>query len=146
MKVVVQRVSQASVTVEETLVSSISNGLMLLVCLEKNDTQETLLRAAKKIAALRIFSDEQGKMNKNITDITGSILAVSQFTLSWNGQKGNRPSFDASMLPDEAQNFFNDFCQLLEKESTRPVKKGSFGADMKVSLVNDGPVTFHLSF
>lgn len=144
MKIVIQRVLESSVSVSGEVVSQIGRGLSLLVCLEKDDQIQTLEKAAKKVLALRVFSDDQGRMNENILQVKGEILAVSQFTLSWNGQKGNRPSFDNSMAPQKAEEYFNQFCQILEKEV--PVKRGVFGESMQVHIVNDGPVTFSLNF
>ena len=103
MKIVVQRVKDAKVEVEGEITGKIEAGLLLLVCLEKGDNIETIEKAYKKVLALRIFEDEDGKMNKNIQDMGGSILSISQFTLSWDGKKGNRPSFENSMVPDQAR-------------------------------------------
>lgn len=144
MKIIVQRVSSASVTVEQQIISRISKGLMLLVCCEKADDLETVEKAAQKILALRIFADEKGRMNLNLGQVSGEVLAVSQFTLSWDGRKGNRPSFDLSMEPSQAEQLFDKFTQILEKSI--PCQRGAFGKNMDVSLVNDGPVTFSLSF
>lgn len=140
MRIVIQRVKSSSVTVNNEVVSSINHGLNLLVCLEKGDGKEQITKAAAKVLAYRIFQDEEGRMNKNVLQVGGEILAVSQFTLSWNGAKGNRPSFDNSMAPDEANKLFEEFCDLLTKYIV--VKKGVFGASMQVDIVNDGPVTF----
>jgi D-tyrosyl-tRNA(Tyr) deacylase len=144
MKIVVQRVGQSSVTVENKIISKIGAGLNLLVCMEKGDDQFSVDKAVKKILALRIFSDENSRMNKNIKDVGGEILAVSQFTLSWDGTKGNRPSFDNSMDPQKAQELFEKFYDGLNKEV--PTQQGAFGASMRVEIINDGPVTFSLSF
>lgn len=145
MKIVIQRVSQAQVKVAGQQVGSISKGLMLLVCLEQGDDQNTLIKAAEKCLKLRIFEDENDKMNLDVTQVSGaSILAVSQFTLAWNGQKGHRPSFDKAMAPAQARIFFKIFCDKLREAI--PVETGHFGASMEVLLVNDGPVTFHLEF
>lgn len=144
MKVVVQRVSEAKVEVEGQVKGHISNGLLCLVCMEQGDSDQSVEKAAKKIASLRVFTDENGRMNKSCLDVEGSILAISQFTLSWDGRKGNRPSFDLSMEPAAADKKFNLFCDLLREQYQ--VETGVFGADMQVSLVNDGPVTFSLSF
>jgi D-tyrosyl-tRNA(Tyr) deacylase len=144
MKIVVQRSLESSVSVASDVIGSISNGLVLLVCLEKGDDEKSIAKAAQKILALRIFADEQGRMNKNILQSGGEVLAISQFTLSWNGQKGNRPSFDNSMAPDEANSFFIKFCDIL-KEQVK-VETGAFGESMQVSITNDGPVTFFLEF
>lgn len=144
MKIVIQRCLKASVRVDGEIVSSIDKGLLLLVCMEKGD-QVDLEKVSQKILNLRLFTDpENGKMNLNILQHGGEILCVSQFTLSWDGKKGNRPSFDNSMAPDEAHQEFETFCQHLENQV--PVSKGVFGAHMEVSLVNDGPVTFSLNF
>lgn len=147
MKIVIQRVSQAEVRVEGTVVSSIGRGMLLLVCMEKGDNEGSLDlgKVAEKVANLRIFQDpESGKMNKNIEQHGGEFLCVSQFTLSWDGKKGNRPSFDNSLEPSAAVELFDSFCEELGRLSK--VKKGVFGASMEVSLVNDGPVTFSLNF
>lgn len=144
MKIVVQRSGPSKVEVHGHLVSQIEMGLVLLVCMEDGDLPTCLKSAADKIIALRIFEDESGKMNKSISEIGGEILAISQFTLSWDGKKGNRPSFDRSMKPELALKMFDEFCKLLSAQVT--VKKGQFGESMKVSITNDGPVTFSLSF
>lgn len=144
MKVVIQRVKNAKVEVSKRVVGQINTGLLLLVCMEKGDEKSSIEKAAQKIRNLRIFEDGNGRMNKSIIDMNGSILAVSQFTLSWDGRKGNRPSFDLSMEPSKANGMFESFCGLLRDEI--PVETGEFGADMQVHLVNDGPVTFSLSF
>ncbi len=144
MKIVVQRSLQSSVTVNNEVVTTIARGMVLLVCMEKSDTDQSVEKAAEKILNLRIFSDSDGRMNENITKSGGEILAVSQFTLSWPGKKGNRPSFDNSMEPELANNFFEKFCNLLELSTV--VKKGIFGANMQVTITNDGPVTFFLEF
>lgn len=144
MKVLVQKVSQAQVLVDEEVVASIKKGLLLFVCFEINDTQETLEKAVNKILQLRIFEDDQHKMNLSISQVKASILSVSQFTLSWDGVKGHRPSFSKSMSPELAKIKFKLFNDLLRKEIQ--VETGIFGADMKVNSTNDGPVTFHLDF
>ncbi len=145
MKIVAQRVSQAKVEIDNEISGQIDNGLLLYVCLEVGDTKETVISSVDKISKMRIFEDDKGKMNKSVLDVGGKVLSVSQFTLSWNGKKGHRPSFDASMPPSEARElyeFFNDSVREREIE----VQTGRFGADMKVGSINDGPVTFHLSF
>ena len=145
MKVVIQRSKKSNVIVEEKIVGEIDKGMVLLVCMEKGDGQSNIEKAAKKILGLRIFSDDQGKMNLSLKQMEGKILAISQFTLSWDGVKGNRPSFDNSMPPNEANELFESFCDLLSKEDV-VVEKGVFGASMEVNIQNDGPVTFSLDF
>ena len=119
MKIVVQRSGHSKVEVQGKVISEIRSGLVLLVCLEKGDAENALIQAADKVSKMRIFQDENGKMNLNISQAGGAVLAISQFTLSWNGQKGNRPSFDLSMSPEEAPKSFDQFCQLLEEEASR---------------------------
>lgn len=143
MKVLIQRVSQASVIIENKVHADIEKGLLLFVCLELNDTPETVEKMANRICNLRIFEDENNKMNLNCTQMPEhKILSISQFTLSWPGKKGNRPSFTNSMKPSQAQLYYEVFNNHLNKKI--PTKRGIFGADMKVSLINDGPVTFML--
>jgi len=145
VKVVIQRSLNSKVIVDEKIVGEISCGMVLLVCFEKGDSHETIKKSAEKIQKLRIFTDEEtGKMNKGITEIGGAFLAISQFTLSWSGTKGNRPSFDNSMEPNLAEEYFNLFC--IELEKTAKVEKGAFGKSMEVRIRNDGPVTFSLDF
>jgi len=143
MRAVVQRVSEASVTVEGKIVGQIDKGLMVLVAVRGEDTEHDFDYIAKKIAGLRVFSDEADKMNLSIKDIGGKLLIVPQFTLYGSVIKGMRPSFTASGSVEEAREKFEAFIKRLEKESI-PVEKGIFQADMKVSLVNDGPVTILL--
>tara|TARA_B100000902_G_scaffold376607_1_gene407883 strand:+ start:408 stop:863 length:456 start_codon:yes stop_codon:yes gene_type:complete len=142
MKVVIQRVDSSSVTVSNEEISSINNGLLLLWGIEVNDTIEDVNVLTKKILNLRIFSDEEGKMNKSIVDVGGSILLVSQFTLLADVSKGNRPSFIKSENPDNAKlllkSAIKNFSEKVE------IKEGEFGAFMKVELINDGPVTILL--
>lgn len=144
MRIVVQRSGISNVSVKNEVVGSIDAGLVLLVCIEKNDNPETVIKAAQKILAIRVFEDENMKMNKSIVEVGGHILAISQFTLSWRGQKGNRPSFDQSMPPEEANELFNLFCEEVRKSA--PVSTGSFGESMDVKIQNIGPVTFCLDF
>ena len=141
MRVVIQRVSAASVTIDGTLKSAIGWGLLLLLGIEHEDTDDDLDWLVKKIAALRIFSDEAGLMNRSVQDIGGACLVVSQFTLHASTKKGNRPSFIRAARPDFAVPMYKKFVAALARESGRPVFTGEFGADMKVSLLNDGPVT-----
>lgn len=148
MKIVIQRSLEASVSVDGNVVGHIPKGMVLLVCMERGDLENPkvdLSKVAQKIINLRIFTDpETGKMNQNLSQSEGEILCISQFTLSWDGKKGNRPSFDNSMEPAKAEEYFNQFCEELSKEAS--VSKGVFGASMQVSLINDGPVTFSLNF
>ncbi len=145
MKIVIQRVQEASVSVDAEVIGSIKIGLLLLVCFEQGDTDEALTKAVDKISKLRIFDDSDGKMNLDIGSIKGEILSVSQFTLSWDGSGGHRPSFEKSMPPQEARLKYALFNRELRQKGI-PVKEGRFGAFMKVSLINDGPVTFLLEF
>ena len=145
MKVVIQRCKKSHVEVNGEIVGQISNGMNLLVCLEKEDTESTVNMAVTKIGKLRIFEDlETGKMNQDISQAGGAFLAISQFTLSWDGRKGNRPSFDLSMGPEQANNLFQIFCEKLSAYAE--VQQGVFAADMQVHIQNDGPVTFVLNF
>ena len=140
MKIVVQRVSQASVKVSGEIVGEISQGLLLLIGIQENYEKEDAEWLAKKILDLRIFSDEEGKMNHSVKDINGEILCVSQFTLIADYKKGNRPSFIKAAKPEKAVPLFEYFKGLI-KSSGLKTESGIFGADMKVSLLNDGPVT-----
>ncbi|MBK6993971.1 MAG: D-tyrosyl-tRNA(Tyr) deacylase [Lewinellaceae bacterium] len=141
MRSVIQRVSQASVTIEGIEKACIGMGLLILLGIEHDDIEEDITWLCKKIAALRIFSDEAGLMNLSIQDIEGEMIVVSQFTLFASTKKGNRPSFIRSARPETAIPLYEKFVETLRQESTRPVQTGEFGADMKVSLLNDGPVT-----
>lgn len=140
MIAVLQRVSRAAVTVEGKIISEIGPGLLLLAGLEKEDTGNDLEYTARKTVELRIFPDDEGKMNRSVVESGGAVLAVSQFTLAGNIQKGRRPSFDSAMPPEEAKVQFDLFVQKLAALGV-PVVTGSFGAHMEVSLLNDGPVT-----
>ena len=143
MRAVVQRVTEASVTVDGKITGAIQEGLMVLVATNGEDTEKDYDYIAKKIAGLRIFSDEQGKMNLSVKDIGGKLLVVPQFTLFGSAVKGMRPSFTASGSVEEARSKFEAFLERLKKEEV-PVETGVFQADMKVALVNDGPVTILL--
>ena len=143
MKVVLQRVSEASVEVSENIISSIGKGLLLLVGADKGDSIENADYLADRILGLRIFEDDAGKMNLSVKDIDGEILVVSQFTLSADVSKGRRPSFSTAMPPEEAQKLFDYFVVKLG-EGKQLVKTGEFGAKMKVHILNNGPVTFVL--
>ena len=141
MRVVVQRVSQSSVIIESDIVSSISKGLLILLGVENNDTLDDVNWLIRKIINLRIFTDIDGKMNNSILDIKGDIIVVSQFTLHAKTKKGNRPSYINAAPPKIAIPLYENFVQVLKNESKLNVLTGEFGADMKVSLINDGPVT-----
>ena len=143
MKLMVQRVSQASVTVAEETVGAIGQGLMVLVCADPGDSDEDLAFLARKLTALRIFSDDAGKMNLSVQDVGGSILAVSQFTLAARWRQGNRPGFSDAAPPEEGRTLFDRFVDMLRQDGMT-VETGVFGADMQVSLINDGPVTLWL--
>ena len=144
MRVVIQRSKKSSVLIEGKTVGSIDGGMVCLVCFEKNDEKQSIDKAVAKLAALRIFPDATGKMTKNIIQIAGEFLCVSQFTLSWRGTRGNRPDFEKSMPFVQAKEYFHIFCQKLNELA--PVKKGVFGESMQVHIKNDGPVTFFLEF
>ena len=141
MRVVVQRVSQSSVIIESDIVSSISKGLLILLGVENNDTLDDVNWLIRKIINLRIFTDIDGKMNNSIIDIKGDIIVVSQFTLHAKTKKGNRPSYINAAPPKIAIPLYENFVQVLKNESKLNVLTGQFGADMKVSLINDGPIT-----
>ena len=141
MRAVIQRVTNASVKVDGKVTGAIDEGLLILVGVEDADTQEDIDWLTKKIVGLRIFNDENGVMNRSVMEIGGGLLAVSQFTLMASTKKGNRPSYIKASKGDYAQPMYEKFCLALEKESGKKVEKGIFGADMKVSLLNDGPVT-----
>jgi D-tyrosyl-tRNA(Tyr) deacylase len=144
VRVVLQRVKNASVTVSGERISEIGEGLLLLVGVARGDGAGEASWLAEKIAGLRIFSDEDGKMNLGVRDVGGEILAVSQFTLLADTRKGKRPSFISAALPEEAEPLFDHFCGRLRAAGIASVKTGSFGAMMDVALVNDGPVTIVL--
>ena len=141
MKVVIQRVSSASVTIESEIVANIQSGLLVLVGIEDEDSQEDILWLSQKIVNLRIFGDENQVMNVSVKDIQGDIIIVSQFTLHANTKKGNRPSYIKASKPEIAIPMYEKFVQQMELELGKKVQTGKFGADMKVTLVNDGPVT-----
>ena len=145
MKCVIQRVRRASVTVGDELISAIDTGLLVLAAVEKGDTEQTMIDAAKKIRELRIFSDEAGKMNRDVAEAGGAILAVSQFTLAGSISRGRRPSFDGAEEPARAKELFEHFVRSLASTGIA-VKTGRFREMMVVSLENDGPVTFSAEF
>lgn len=140
MRAVIQRVKYASCKVDNVITGSIDLGFMILLGFKKGDTKEEIQKVLKKIIGLRVFSDENGKMNKSLKDVGGKILAISQFTLYADVKHGNRPSFTDAMQFDLANTEYNLFCEDLEKEGIE-VSKGIFGADMQIELLNDGPVT-----
>lgn len=141
MRIVIQRVSDASVSIGGTLHSAIGRGLLVLVGVEEGDTPADARWLADKTAALRIFPDEAGVMNRSVTDVDGEILAVSQFTLTASTRKGNRPSYIRAAGHVLATALYDEYCEILFERLNRRVKKGVFGADMQVALINDGPVT-----
>jgi D-tyrosyl-tRNA(Tyr) deacylase len=141
MRAVIQRVTRASVDVKREIVSQIGRGLLVFLGVEGVDSQEDGLWLAGKIARLRIFPDENGAMNLSVRDIAGDLLVVSQFTLFASTRKGNRPSFIHAAEPGQANQLYEEFCQQLETEIAKPVRRGIFGAPMQVDLVNEGPVT-----
>ncbi len=141
MKAVIQRVSEASVTVDGKIISTIKKGILVLVGIENEDTNEDILWLSGKISRLRIFGDEDGIMNKSILDVGGDAIVVSQFTLHASTKKGNRPSYIKAAKPDIAIPIYEQFVEQLQVDLDKKVGTGVFGADMKVSLLNDGPVT-----
>ena len=145
MKVLIQRVKKASVTIDNKLFSSINNGILAFVGIEKGDCSDKIEKAAHKIINLRIFEDENKKMNRSLVDTKGEMLIVSQFTLCGDCKKGTRPSFDNSEAPDIADNLYEEFIEQVRKLGIK-VETGKFGAMMDVELINDGPVTFILDF
>ena len=143
MRVVIQRVNKAQVTIDNEVVGKIKRGFLLLVGLREGDELDQVKKAASKIAKMRIFEDENGKTNLSLKDVNGEILSVSQFTLLVNTKKGNRPSFVEAMRPPKSKELWEDFNQELENKDFH-VETGEFGADMQVSLENDGPFTIVL--
>lgn len=141
MRLVIQRVKEASVSIDGEKVSAIGKGLLVLVGVETGDTEEDVKWLVGKTAGLRIFDDENGVMNKSIQDIDGEALAVSQFTLTASTRRGNRPSYIRAAGHELAVPLYEQYCDLLAETLGKPVGRGVFGADMKVALVNDGPVT-----
>jgi D-tyrosyl-tRNA(Tyr) deacylase len=141
MRTVIQRVSSSSVTISGKVVAAIGNGMMVLVGFEEADTQEDIDWMCRKIAALRIFDDENGVMNLSLTDTGGEVLVVSQFTLFASTKKGNRPSYIFAAKPETAIPLYEKFKKVLSESIGKEVKCGEFGAEMEVALVNDGPVT-----
>lgn len=144
MRILIQRVSEASVTIENFIFNEIKTGLLILLGIENNDTEEDAKWLIQKIVGLRIFNDTDEKMNLSIKDINGELLVVSQFTLHASTKKGNRPSFIKAARPEQAIPLYEQFVSELRKTSKLKVVTGEFGADMKVQLINDGPVTIWL--
>ena len=141
MKIVIQRVSKASVTINQNKVAKINKGLLILLGIVDEDTQEDINWLVRKIANLRVFNDENDVMNNSLMDVNGEVIVVSQFTLHASTKKGNRPSYIKAAKPAVAIPLYENFVQTLEKEINKKVQTGEFGADMKVELLNDGPVT-----
>lgn len=141
MRIVIQRVTEANVKVEGKICGKIGHGLLILVGIEESDSNDDIEWLCKKIVNMRIFDDENGVMNKSIKEIDGNILAISQFTLMAQTKKGNRPSYIRAAKPEISKPLYNEFCKKLSLELGKTVERGIFGADMKVSLLNDGPVT-----
>lgn len=144
MRVLVQRVSRATCTVEGKVTGEIGQGLLLLIGIKDTDTLDDLEWMVRKVAQLRIFNDTHNKMNLSVQDVSGGILAISQFTLYADTEKGNRPSYTQAARPEVAQPLYEQFCQQLSSATGRPVQRGIFGAHMDIELTNDGPVTIML--
>ena len=144
MRIIIQRVRNASVTINGQLHSSIGQGMMILVGIEDADNEEDIAFLVKKVAAMRIFDDENGVMNLSVMDINGEVLVVSQFTLHASTKKGNRPSYIKAAKPDISVPLYEKFCSELSATLGKPVKTGVFGADMQCALINDGPVTIFM--
>lgn len=145
MKVLIQRVSEASIRIDSELYSEIAKGLLVFIGVEKTDTSICIDKLIKKVSELRIFPDDKGKMNLSLLDIKAELLLVSQFTLAGNCNRGKRPSFDSAAPPDLARELYNDVIEGFRARGIS-VETGCFAADMKISLINDGPVSFHLEF
>lgn len=141
MRVLIQRASEASVTIDGSVHGEINRGLVIFLGIESEDTHEDIEWLVRKMTALRIFSDQDGKMNNSIADLNGEFLVISQFTLHASTKKGNRPSYIKAARPEVAIPLYEEFIRILRKESSLKVATGIFGADMKVQLINDGPVT-----
>ena len=141
MRAVIQRVSEASCTVENKITGAITTGFLVLLGIEDADTEDDLQWLAQKISNLRVFGDENGLMNKALADINGGILLISQFTLFAQTKKGNRPSFIRAARPEKAIPLYEKMIKVLEELTSKKIETGIFGADMKIALVNDGPVT-----
>jgi D-aminoacyl-tRNA deacylase len=144
VRILIQRVVNAAVTVDNIVTSEINHGLLLLVGITHSDTETVEDRMAEKVVKLRVFADEDGKMNRSVMEVNGDILAVSQFTLYADAKNGNRPSYTNAARPEQASPAFDRLVAKLSQRIGKPVPKGVFGADMKVALINDGPVTIWL--
>lgn len=144
MRILIQRVKRASVTIDNAIKSKIDEGMLILIGIEESDTAEDIDWLVKKSVNLRIFDDENGVMNKSILDSNGEILAVSQFTLMASTKKGNRPSYIRAAKPEISIPLYEEFCRRIEAALNKPIATGVFGADMKVELINDGPVTIFI--
>ena len=144
MRVLIQRVKEASVTVDNKVISLIHNGLLVFVGITDDDNREDILWLTKKIANIRLFDDENGIMNRSVIETGGDILAVSQFTLMASTKKGNRPSYIKAAKPEISVPLYEEFCAEMEIAVNKPIGRGVFGADMKVCLLNDGPVTIFI--
>ncbi len=144
MKLVIQRVIESNLIIDKKIYSSIGNGMVIFIGISVDDDESFLNSIARKVSKLRIFNDEFGKMNKNVNDINGEILLVSQFTLYADARKGNRPSFIKAAKPENAIKTYNSFIKELQIYIKTKIKTGKFGADMKINLINDGPVTIIL--
>lgn len=141
MRVVLQRVSQASVTVNDEIISEIEKGFLILLGIEEADDSDDIAWLVRKISKMRVFEDQGGKMNQSLIDQGGNALVVSQFTLYANTKKGNRPSFIKAARPNQAEPLYQEFCSILSEEIGKSVSQGKFGTEMKLALINDGPVT-----
>ena len=144
MRILIQRVKRASVTIDNAIKSKIDEGMLILIGIEESDTAEDIDWLVKKSVNLRIFDDENGVMNKSILDSNGEVLAVSQFTLMASTKKGNRPSYIRAAKPEISIPLYEEFCRRMESALNKPIATGVFGADMKVELINDGPVTIFI--
>ena len=144
MRVLIQRVKEASVSIDGDTISLIHNGLLVFVGITEDDSREDILWLTKKIANIRLFDDENGVMNLSVIETGGDILAVSQFTLMASTKKGNRPSYIKAAKPEISVPLYEEFCTEMELAINKPIQRGVFGADMKVSLLNDGPVTIFI--
>lgn len=144
MRVLIQRVKEASVTVDNKVISLIHNGLLVFIGITDDDNREDILWLTKKISNIRLFDDENGVMNLSVIEAGGDILAVSQFTLMASTKKGNRPSYIKAAKPDISIPLYEEFCSEMELAVNKPIQRGVFGADMKVNLLNDGPVTIFI--